>query len=135
MRYFRAFISGLVIPSIILPFVLFIALSLGKSQVLAIPFLHFIPLIWGIWNILYFAFIKDILPGELNLRLLITGAVLGFLIAFYGVFWLNLPEIIGLPNQIKYLPILIAPILYAILWKFCVKPLNDLLGLKTEEDK
>ena len=58
MKYFRAFIAGLVLPSIILPIFLCIALAAGKSQILTIPFLHFIPVIWGIWNILYFSFFK-----------------------------------------------------------------------------
>ena len=68
----------------------------------------------------------------LNMRLLVTGAVLGLLVALCGVFWLDLPTLLGMPSTIRYLPLFIAPIIYAILWRYGVKPLNNLLDLKEE---
>jgi len=129
MNHIKAFISGLVVPSIILPLVVVIAMETGKGQVLTHPFIHFIPWIWGIWNVLYFAFFKDFLPKNLEASLLITGAVLGLLIAIYGVFVLNIPSAVGLPPPLHDIPLIAAPILYAILWRYVVHPINQLLGV------
>lgn len=129
MHSFKAFMAGLVVPSIILPVLLCIAIRLGKPEILNIVFIHFLPIIWGIWNVLYFALFKKFLNCNLNCRLLLTGAILGLLVAIYAVFWLQVPTILGLPSSLFYLPLAGAPILYAILWRLFVKPLNDLLHL------
>lgn len=130
MNHLRAFIAGIVLPSIVLPLLLCLALTIGKPQILSLPFLHFIPLIWGVWNILYFAFFKDFFPKDKNQRLMLTGAILGLLIVIYGIFWLNIPAIIGLSPSLHYLPLIVGPLLYAILWRFVVGPLNELLNLQ-----
>lgn len=118
------FMAGVAFPSFLLPCLLLIAWMVGRGDLFCIPFLHFIPLIWGIWNILYFVFFKKILPKNSTHRLLITGAVLGLLIAVYAVFVLNLPEAMGLPQSMIYLPLIIGPILYALCWLYIVNPLN-----------
>lgn len=129
MTYLRAFIAGLVLPSVIVPLGILSALTVHKPQLLENPFVHFIPIIWGIWNILFFAYFNRVLPGNLNTRLIITGAILGLLVAACGIFWVGIPDIIGLTNQLRYLPLILGPVLYAILWRYIVKPLNELLGL------
>lgn len=125
----KAWIAGSALPSLVLPFVLCLALRLDRPQVLNIPFLHFIPLIWGVWNILYFLILKKILPGDANTRLLLAGALLGLFIAAYAIFDLNIPSLLGIPEALRYVPLVLAPIVYAILWRFIVKPLNELVGL------
>lgn len=126
----KAFIAGLVVPSVILPLILCTALHVEKSQILMIPFLHFIPLIWGGWNVIYFLLFKH-LSTDVNGRLLITGAALGLIVAIYAVFQLDLPSQLGLPGYMHYVPLVVAPVLYALLWRYAVKPLNTLLGLQS----
>lgn len=135
MRSIIMFIAGMAFPSILLPFFFLLAWTLGKTQVFSIPFLHFIPLIWGIWNVLYFTYCCKKLPQNQTIRLLVTGGILGFLIALYGVFGLNLPAVIGLPESFTHLPLLIAPLLYAVCWLFIVHPLNQLLGINETGEK
>jgi hypothetical protein len=130
MNHLKAFIAGIALPSFILPFFLLIAFIMGKPQLLGIPFLHFIPMIWGIWNVLYFIFFINILPKEPDFRLLLTGGTLGLLIGLIGVFCLGIPNLMGLSAELHFLPLVVAPIVYAILWLFILKPLNKLLGLK-----
>ncbi len=130
MYHFRAFVAGLVLPGIILPIVLLVAMATGRGAILSVPFIHFLPVIWGIWNILYFAFFKEFLHMRMNFRLLITGAVLGFIVALVGVFWLHLPTTMGLPENFYYWPLLIAPIVYALLWRYAVKAFNNMLDLR-----
>jgi uncharacterized membrane protein len=130
MKWLKSFIAGIIVPTIILPICTLIFLYIGKKEILTIPFLHFIPIIWGFWNMFYFAFLKNVLSDNQNTRLYTTGAILGFLVAIYGVFWFDVPTLIGLPEQIRYLPIIVAPIVYALLWRFLVKDLNHILYLK-----
>lgn len=130
MDLIKAFVSGVAVPSILLPFILCGALMFGEPQVLTVPFLHFLPLIWGVWNILYILFFKRLFPGDANTRLQVAGGVLGLLVAIYAIFHLDLPHVLGFPGWLRYAPLILAPILYAIVWRYLVKPLNTLLGLQ-----
>lgn len=132
MRYLKIFISGLVLPTVLLPFLLLIISEEGKSQLLTLPFIHFLPLIWGIWNVLYFIIFFRFLPENRFFSFAIWGAVLGFLVACYGVFALKIPALFELPNN--YLPLIVGPILYAIFWSCVVEPLNRLLGVYRERN-
>ena len=127
MRLIKIFMAGITFPSILLP--CFIILFFENSQILTIPFIHFIPVIWGIWNILYVKFFVEFFPGNSNLKLLISGAVLGLLIASYAVYVLNIPSLLEWPTSFTYIPLFIGPILYVIFWLFIVHPLNQLVGV------
>lgn len=129
MRYLKMFIAGLALPSFLLPFIFILSWLIANTQVFTYLFPHLIPLIWGIWNILYFEFFSTVLPGSENTKWLLTGGILGLLIAIYGVFVMNAPALIGMPTSLHYLPIIVGPIVYAILWRYVVKPLNELLGV------
>jgi len=120
MKYFRAFIAGTVFPTILLPIMVCILAYSGKKEVLQVPFLHWLPVIWGLWNALYIYTLKN------YFNYAISGAILGVLVASYGVFWLDLPSILGIESY-RYVPLVGAPILYAIVWHYLVKPLNNML--------
>lgn len=130
MNYIRPFVSGLALPATFLPLAILILWATGKTDVILMPSIHFIPIIWGLWNVIYFALFRNLFPINLDLRLFLTGAILGFLIALYGVFYLQLPTIIGFPENVYYIPLIALPIVYAILWRFIVKPLNDLVEMR-----
>ena len=132
MNHLRAFIAGIAFPSVILPIFLCFAVFFQREELLSVVFVHIIPLIWGVWNVLYFAVCKEKLPGDENTKLLITGATLGVVVALIGVFCVGIPSIIGLTGNAEYLPLIGVPIVYALLWKFVVNPLNDILGVKSE---
>lgn len=133
MLYVKAFISGMLIPSILVPILLLIASIFSNPAVLTIKSLHFIPILWGIWNILYFSTFRNILPGTENIKIFITGAVLGLIVAGIGIHWLHLPAILGMPGFLQYMPWFGAPILYGLLWLFGVKPLNKVVGIKPDK--
>ena len=130
MRSLKALISGMFLPSLIVPIVLSLAYFWGKPAMLSIPFFHVIPLMWGIWNVLYFAIFKSIIPGSETIKLLVTGAVLGLIVALIGIYWVHLPTILGFTKNMQYIPLIGAPIVYAILWWLVVHPLNKVVGLK-----
>jgi hypothetical protein len=130
MNYFRAFIAGLVVPSIILPFGLTALYLLGKQQVTTNPYIHFLPLVWGIWNVLYFLVFKWILyVVRVDFRMYFVGGLLGLLVAVAAIFWFDLPSVMGMQHYLRYAPLVAAPVIYAIIWRFLVKPLNEMLGL------
>jgi hypothetical protein len=120
MEYFRAFIAGTVVPTIILPFAVCAAHYSGNTQILQIPFFHWLPVIWGLWNALYIYALKNYVNYAL------AGAILGLLVAVYAIFWLDVPGILGIGSY-RFVPLVAAPILYAIVWHFLVKPLNHML--------
>lgn len=132
MDYLRAFIAGMILPSIFLPIFLVIVTVLRQSDALPLHFFYLLPIIWGVWNVLYFSYFRYNFPSNKTLRLLLTGAILGLLIAIYGVFWLDLPTLFHFPESLHCLPILIVPVVYALLWSLVVRPLNDIVGLKDE---
>ncbi len=81
---------------------------------------------------LYFTIFRQFLHTNLNLRLLITGALLGFVIAAEGIFRADIPALIGLIGNFRYFPLVAGPIIYGILWRYFVKHLNVLLGLNDD---
>jgi len=133
MTYIKAFISGLAFPATILPIAYAILFFSGNLAVIHMPlyfFPLFLPLIFGVWNILYFA-IGDRCPVKnRSLRLWVTGIILGFLVALFGVFVIGLPNLLfGFTGLLQYLPLIIAPIIYGLIWRYVVGNLNELVGL------
>ena len=129
MHYLKAFMSGITFPSIILPIGIAFAIGYGRPDLLTKPIFHFIPIIWGLWNVLYYAFFKYFIPGGSKVSLFITGFLLGIFIAGYGVYELNIQELLGLPLEYKYAPLFVGPILYGLVWVYIVNYFNDVLGL------
>lgn len=130
MKFLKAFIAGLVVPAVILPLQLFLSYTFGDASLLSQPVLLLLPIAWGLWNVLYFSVFKFILPFGVNEKLILTGFLLGLLLAIYGVFVLDLPRLVGIPSYLHFLPLIVAPILYALIWRYVVKFLNEVVGLE-----
>lgn len=73
--------------------------------------------------------LKGLIPGNRHVRIFIAGAILGLIIAAIGVYWLNIPGLLGVPQNWHYVPLIAGPIFYGILWLIFVRPLNDVLGV------
>lgn len=132
MNILRAYIAGIAFPATIIPIAQCLAFSAGNEELAALPQAHLIPILWGIWNILYLTICSHILPQNVTLRYLITGGSLGIILSLYGVFWIDLPAMLGVPQEMLYYPLLIVPIGYAIVWRLVVYPLNRLVGLNNQ---
>jgi len=132
--YIKAFIAGLAFPASLLPIVYAILYVSGHRAVINVPlqfFPLFLPLVFGVWNILYFAMGKCCPVKGRYLRLWVTGAILGFLVALLGVFVIGLPTLLfGFTGALRYLPLVIVPILYGVIWRYIVGNLNELVDLK-----
>ena len=129
MHHAKAFIAGMILPAFILPIVLLFAYAKGFDEFTGVLTIHMLPLIWGAWNLLYFAFCREFLPGNQNMRLMLAGGILGLFVAIVGVFFLDVPALWGIPGIYGYLPLIIAPVVYAFLWAYVVKAFDEMLGL------
>ena len=129
-KYVRAFIAGSAFPVTIWPFLyLGIAFTLNPQsgfQMGAVAILD--PIILGVFNILHVFSLQKWPAKNLNLRYLSTGAVLGLLLSAYGNFVSNLPtKLFLLSGYTQYITIPAAIIAYALIWRYVVKPLNELI--------
>ncbi|NGX57873.1 MAG: hypothetical protein K940chlam3_00770 [Chlamydiae bacterium] len=130
MNTIKAFMVGIFFPTLIIPFALLLHYWLGYQNVIYLIFVHFIPIIWGIWNVLYFWICRHFLPADETMSGILTGGSLGIVVALIAIYWGDLPEILGLKGGIQYFPLVVAPILYAIIWVYVVTPLNKALGIQ-----
>lgn len=125
--YLKALVVGAALPALLVPLVLYLFVGFGKEEVLTKPVLHVIPLIWGLWNVLFVALFRHILIPRLSYW--VAGGVLGLLVAIWGVFWLQLPSMLGLSGLFGLLPLVGVPVVYALVWRWVVKPLNEAMVL------
>ena len=133
MKYVKAFIAGLAFPATVFP-ILYSGVYLGgQGEVRTVPvqfFPLFIPLVFGLWNDLYFLIGKRCPVRDRNVRLWAHGGILGFLAAVFGVFVIGIPALLfNVTGGIQYLPLVVVPIVYGLIWRYVVKYLNDLVGL------
>lgn len=133
-KFLKVFIAGLTFPATILPFIYSFLFLSGNNAVINIPvqFIpHYLPIIFGLWNMLYFALGENNPIKNKNMRLWAWGALLGLIAALIGIFIIGLPELLyGLTGPLKYLPLIVVPVFYGLIWRYVVSSLNNLLGLE-----
>ncbi len=138
--YAKAFIAGLAVPAFFLSLLLSISAWFGKLNLYSWDILLG-PIIYGTWNILYVA-IKEKYPVKNKpMRFGIHGSILGFL--FVASFFLY-PEahqemsgsISALSKSVNVnflfhgLSLVWVPIVYYLIWRYLIYPINELLGVK-----
>ena len=117
-------------PAILLPFVLLTLSLTNNIRFIELIPIYLIPILWGAWNVMYFDIGQKCLIKKQNYRLFVTGASLGFIIAILAVFRFNiLYSLFNLTGPITYLPLVCVPLLYGLVWRYCVKYINSVVGL------
>ncbi len=113
---FRRFVSGIAIPSIVIPFgALFVLVVPAATQERIYPLTVvwcFVPAVWGVWAMMAPA-------GWVPQRLPLWGAILGVIAGFLGVFVLNIPSRISgetLPTALSGVAVLLTVLFYYFLW-------------------
>ena len=138
MNHSRAFIAGLAFPAVLLPVVYLILNQTGLMVAISLPLQFqplFLPIIFGFWNVLYFAIGRRNPVKAKNSRLWVTGIILGLIMASFVVFVSELPELIfGITGGSPYLPLIIAPVIYGLIWRYVVNSINNLVGLQDFSD-
>ena len=131
--YLRAYMAGIVVPTIFL-LVVVTGFSIFRyvynvpvpiERIIMFP-MAVVPNLWGLWNILFIA-----LHGKRNIPIGLHGAILPLLLAPLGYFTsrildFSIPHLIlaGFP-----IGIVLAVILYYLVWKHLVGFLNAVLSI------
>ena len=142
--YLRAYIAGVFIPTLVFP-VLITALAIGKylcgmqfpvERIVIFP-LAFMPVLWGLWNVLWVA-LRNIAQPSLGLH----GAILPFLILPIGATLARHLDVISFgPSSVTWFGAIAIPyaliacgfvfalVLYYLVWKYIIGFVNRELGL------
>lgn len=130
----KAFIAGMAFPATALPFAYAILYKYGPETIQSQPFQFlplFLPIVFGVYNILYIDVTKKATEQNKNKALWIMGAGLGLAVAMISVFFIQLPMLLfGIENAQKFIPLITVPIIYSLIWRYIVKYCNTLLNVK-----
>lgn len=129
MRYLKAFVAGIVIPATILQIATIIEFFIGWPPIKQSYFFHQLPIVWAVWNVLYVGYFIKIWPSNKTASYLIHGAVLGLLL-LVPAFLLAIPKMLGFAGEGQYIPVIIVPVIYALIWVIGVRPLNRVFGIE-----
>lgn len=131
-KYVRAFIAASSFPVILIPF-LYLGISITLNPEAGFNFFNeaiAVPILFGLINMLFIYF-RDKLSVSPTAKYWIWGAGNGLLFSLLGNFWLHVPEkLFLLTGWVQYLTIPGAMILYACIWRFIVRPMNQLVDLE-----
>ncbi len=113
---FRRFVSGIVIPSVAIPFgslVVLVAPAATQERIYPLTVVWcFLPAAWGLWAMCAPA-------GWVPQRLPLWGAILGVIAGFVGAFVLDLPSRISgetVPIALRGVAVVVIVLFYYFLW-------------------
>ncbi len=126
----RAFAAGAALPALLMPLILIFFSQLGFGSHSEHSYFHFIPLIWGVWNILCQGICKRCLPASETSRMAISGIVLALLIAGGATYLTTLPSLVSSTLGIPWIA-LVGGItaVYSLVWATLLQRINHLVGL------
>lgn len=132
--YLKLFIAGSAFPVVIWPF-LYLGIASYNNPAAAFQFdlvPAVLPFLFGFTNMLRHAIRDYIFPKNLTLHYWTVGALYGLGLSLYGNFRKDIPvDLFGLPDtSIQYIIIPIAMLLYALVWRFIVKNINQLFSIE-----
>ena len=128
MKYLKAFMAGVALPVIVCPFIFMWLAYNGNIRVLEHVPMYFVPMIWGLWNVILVGLGNKCIIKDVKTRYVVHGGTLGFLLALVGmfVFYVDL-AFFGMPLPFAWGLLIVAPIVYALAWRYVVYPLNKLV--------
>jgi len=123
--------AGVTFPVIICPLIFMTLATTGKITVLEHIPMYFVPMIWGIWNMVLVGVGKKCIIKDVKTKYLVHGGTLGLILALLGLYVFNIDiALFGISMPQAYWILIIAPIVYGLTWRYVVLPLNNLVGLK-----
>ena len=142
--YLRAYLAGVLIPTLVFP-LLVTALAVGKyvcrlqfpvERVIIFP-LAFVPVVWGLWNVLWLASCKfgrvplGLHGAVLPLLLMPAGAALAkclgvITLGASSVTWF---QVIEVPYALIACGFTFALVMYYLVWKYVIGYVNRVLGI------
>ena len=127
MNNLKAFMAGAAFPAMMLPFIYTAITNVPALNNLQYLPLHFVPLAWGLWNM-----VQTNIPlsaKDVNTRYWLSGATLGFLFACLAVFVYDISTLLELEGNLGYFPLIGTPLVWSIFWRYIVKAFNQEVGI------
>ena len=129
-------LAGMAFPALALPLIYTVLYFYNPALIQLHPLQFipmYIPILFGITNILYLKMGYHFFINDENAKLWLTGACLGVIVAILGVFILKLPALVfGLNEGFQYLPLLFLPVVYGALFRYIVKFMNHALNVEAK---
>jgi hypothetical protein len=130
-KYIKAFMAGVALPVIICPLIFMTLVATGKINVLEHIPMYFVPMIWGLWNIVLVGAGKKCMIKDVKTKYLVHGGTLGLILALLGLYVFNIDiALFGISMPEAYWMLIVAPLVYGIIWGYIILPLNNIVGLK-----
>ncbi len=134
MTHIKAFIAGILFPAMLFPFVRYfmhVQKLIGPEARSLQWFIIFMTLAWGFWNVIFFALEENCPMRGKAIRPWFFGIMLGLITSAIGVFVIDMPEkVFGLTGALQYIPLLIVPVVYGVIWKYLIHFINVLVGVR-----
>lgn len=133
-KFLKAFLVGSSITVFLVPLLGYWSFAVLANpetsySVATIPVTY--PIVIGLLNVLY-QFLKPLLPFKSSgNNYLFIGLVYGIILSLIGKFVMDFPtQELETPEQLQYLVFIFAPIAYALVFRWIIKPLNQMLGVE-----
>ncbi len=129
-KIIRALVAGMVFPALFLPIAYSLVFIISPHTFVLLRSLQFvpmyIPILFGVGNIIYVFFSKNKSPKKNNQLLLFVGFCLGLIVAL-----LNIPTFIfGVVLNQQTTAMIVLPILYALVFRYIIKWVNKTLRVR-----
>ncbi len=130
----KAFLIGSSVPVFLLPLMGYLGFAKianpETSYSLAMVPLAY-PILIGVLNALFLIFRESIPLKKDSHKYLAYGIVIGLILSLIGRFTLDFPSMrLETPEHLQFLVHIFAPIAYALVFRFIIKPLNEMLYIR-----
>ncbi|RLA65891.1 MAG: hypothetical protein DRQ88_04080 [Epsilonproteobacteria bacterium] len=133
MKTFKTFLAGMAFPAIFLPFLYSYLFLQGNPATTQAPIalgVHFAPILVGLWSVLAIKLGNYIFFKDTRLMCTSSGLILGIIVGVIATFVYPLFEtLFGLEGALRYFPLIFYPILFSLIFRFVVHPLNKSFGV------
>jgi hypothetical protein len=130
----KAFLIGSSVPVFLVPLIGYwsfakIANPETAYSLVTVPISY--PIIIGILNV-FFLMLRESIPLKKDThKYLAFGLVVGLILSLIGKFVFDFPTLqLELPEHLQFVVHIFAPIVYALVFRFIIKPLNEMLYIR-----
>lgn len=124
---FQAFLAGFIFPALAFIFLTVLMVSQGTFYFFRLYPLHLLPIIWGVWDVLYYYFGRHVIFLK---KIGVWGGILGFFISLIGIFQFNTLAFYQkyfFTDFTIYNVLIMEVLIYFISWELFVRNLNRIL--------
>jgi hypothetical protein len=130
----KAFLVGSAVPVFLVPLIGYWSFAMlanpETSYSLAMIPIGY-PILIGFLNVCFMLFRESIPLKKESHKYIIFGLVIGFILSLIGKFTVDFPSMeLETPEKLQFLVHIFAPIIYALVFRYVIKPLNEILYFK-----